>query len=473
MEEVKVFLLDLNVGSRLGGTLRGILESSVKPPIRLLERSLTLSESSLSGHELSKTVSHFNPHLIFLILPSYDPKQISGLIQSLAGKPSELPIMVIMEGDKPEDMIELLKLGVVDFIMPPLRKMDVLPRLWRVLEQKTPDEALSSHLKKRIGLKQMLGEDPVFLAEINKIPLVANCDASVLILGETGTGKELCARAIHYLSPRSGKPFIPVNCGSIPTELVENELFGHVKGAFTGALESYTGLIHEAHSGTLFLDEIDCLPLQAQVKLLRFLQDREYRQLGSAKTHQANVRIIVASNVDLERMVSEGKFRQDLFYRLNIIPLRLPPLHDRQADIPLLARHFLRKYASEFRRPAKDFTPEALEKLLIYEWPGNIRELENVVQRAVVFCQHEIIQGAHIDLPRVESTAPQESLQAMKSRVVAEFEKKYIQGLLLVHQGNISRAAKAAQKNRRAFWELMRKYKIQRPSLNAVPQETG
>jgi two-component system response regulator GlrR len=264
-----------------------------------------------------------------------------------------------------------------------------------------------------------------------------------------------------------------VNCGSIPTELVENELFGHVKGAFTGAFESYTGLIHGAHNGTLFLDEIDCLPLQAQVKLLRFLQDREYRQLGSAKTNQADVRIIVASNLDLEKMVSEGKFRQDLFYRLNIIPLRLPPLHNRQADIPLLARHFLSKYASEFRRPARDFTPGALEKLLLYEWPGNVRELENVVQRAVVFCQQEIIQGADIALPRVESTAPQESLQAAKSKVIAEFEKKYIQGLLLVHQGNISRAAKAAQKNRRAFWELMRKYEIQRPTLNTVPQETG
>jgi len=318
-----------------------------------------------------------------------------------------------------------------------------------------------SFLKERIGLKQMVGQDPAFLAEINKIPLVAGCDVSILILGETGTGKELCARAIHYLSPRAAKPFVPVNCGAIPTELVENELFGHMKGAFTGASQAYPGLIHEANGGTLFLDEIDCLPLPAQVKLLRFLQDKEYRQLGSTRVYYADVRIIVASNIDLTKALTEGKFRSDLYYRLNVISLTLPPLHNRKADIPLLARHFLDKYAAEFNRPAQDLSPGAYQKLLLHDWPGNIRELENVVERAVVFCQQTVIQASDILLPHAEAGEAGESFQAAKSRMIAQFEKNYIQDILRANRGNITKAAQASQKNRRAFWELIRKYKIE------------
>jgi len=330
-----------------------------------------------------------------------------------------------------------------------------------------PDEEMVSLLKETMGLEQIVGKDLAFLKEINKIPLVANCDAGVLILGETGTGKELCARAIHYLGPRSGKPFVPINCGAIPTELVENELFGHVKGAFTGACKSYPGLIYETDGGTLFLDEIDCLPLQAQVKLLRFLQDKEYRQLGSTNVNQADVRVIAASNLNLEKGISEGKFRQDLFYRLNIIPLALPPLRDRKGDIIPLAKHFLGKYASELKKPIKEITLEALQKLLAYDWPGNVRELENVVQRAVIFSHHAVIQGGHITLPHANRSPLEETFQAQKARVIAEFEKNYIQNLLRVHQGNISQAARFAQKNRRAFWELMRKHEIYVPDFRS------
>ena len=199
-------------------------------------------------------------------------------------------------------------------------------------------------------MKQLIGESLPFLDEIKKIPTVAKCDANVLIFGETGTGKELCARAIHYLSPRASKPFIPFNCGAIPTELMENELFGHVQGAFTGASTAQPGLIGAADSGTIFLDDIDCLPASSQAKLLRFLQEKEYRQLGSAKMFQADVRVIAATNSDLEAAVDEGKFRQDLYYRLNVIPLTLPALRDRRDDIPLLARHFINKYANEFQK---------------------------------------------------------------------------------------------------------------------------
>jgi two-component system, NtrC family, response regulator GlrR len=319
---------------------------------------------------------------------------------------------------------------------------------------------LIDSLKERIGLRQLIGDSPAFVDEINKIPSMAKCDAGVLISGDTGTGKELCARAIHYLSPRAGYPFIPVNCGAIPTDLVENELFGHVQGAFTSATTSRPGLIEEADKGTLFLDEIDCLPLQAQVKLLRFLQDKAYKQLGCSKVRQSDVRIIAASNTNLEKSAFEGKFRRDLYYRLNVIPLKLPLLRDRQEDVPLLARHFLEKYAMEFDKPVLSFSPGALRRLMVYEWPGNVRELENVIARAVVFsCQGEILEE-DIMVSQTEPPAKKESLKTAKSKAIAQFEKNYIQGLLMSHQGNISRAAKEAQKNRRAFWQLMRKHQI-------------
>jgi transcriptional regulator with PAS, ATPase and Fis domain len=292
-----------------------------------------------------------------------------------------------------------------------------------------------------------------------KIPVVSQCDVNVLISGETGTGKELFARAIHYLSPRASKPFIPVSCGAIPLELIENELFGHVKGAFTGASSPQPGLLQEAHGGTLFLDEIDCLPMLAQVKFLRFLQEREYKQLGSPKVHHADVRVIGATNVELEKAVQEGKFRQDLYYRVNIIPLVLPPLRERKGDIPLLARYFLEKYAVEFDKGTKEFAGEALQKLVTYEWPGNVRELENVVERAVVFSKESIIHQVDILSPSSDRLQL-ESFRTAKARMIGQFEKNYIENVLCAHRGNISKAAEAVQKNRRAFWELIRKYRI-------------
>ena len=337
------------------------------------------------------------------------------------------------------------------------------PDLLRALRHRIPAPVRDRDehtLRETVGLRFLVGQSPTFRATIQKIPPIARCDANVLILGETGTGKELCARAIHYLSARAQKPFVPVNCGAIPAELIENELFGHVKGAFTGAATTQGGVIDEANDGTLFLDEIDSLSLLAQVKILRFLQDREYRPLGAARSKHAHVRIIAATNVDLENAVRKGTFRQDLYYRLSVLPLELPPLRHRKLDIPVLAQHFLRKYAAEFDKPEREISAEAMQVLTAHDWPGNVRELEHLIERAVALSQQATIDCTDISLPQHTGIAPSESFQKAKAKAIAQFEKAYIQELLVTHQGNITRAAHAAQKNRRAFWQLMHKHAI-------------
>lgn len=456
--KAKILLLDLNPESGVGKGLKGILEKSSNVDIQIRHESLRDLESS--SITIQKVISVFKPNVIFFVLSTVSLKQASELTRSLDKEESCVPIILVIEGCTEDEMFALLKLGAADFITPPLTAIDIIPRIMRQLEQTHLSKTLTYTLREKLGLKQLVGESPIFFEVIKKIPLVAKCDASVLISGETGTGKELCARAIHYLSPRAHKPFIPLTCGAIPTDLMENELFGHLRGAFTGASSSQTGLVHEADGGTLFLDDIDCLPLPAQAKLLRLLQEKEYRQLGSTRTHQADVRIIAASNLNLEETVSKGNFRRDLFYRLNIIPLLLPPLRERREDISLLAHHFLRKYAAELDEPVTGFAEEAMQTLVVYGWPGNVRELEYVIERAVVFSGKRIMHSSDIDLPQQKTTVPQESFKETKTKVIDQFEREYIQGLLLVHQGNISRAAQAAQKNRRAFWQLIRKHQI-------------
>ena len=461
MKKAKIFLLDVNPETDLGNTLRGILESSRSlRGIQIRHELLKFYETGIYYRDFANIISHYNPDILFLIFSHRQLKQSVALFQSINRKWFELPIIVVFEECNPDEIFTLLKHGAADFISPPLKKVDIIPRIRRLLEQTHRYDAITQRLKEKVGLKQLVGESPVFIEVIKKIPLVAKCDATVLISGETGTGKELCARAIHYLSPRLSHPFVPVNCGAIPLELMENELFGHVRSAFTGASSSQPGLIKEADGGTLFLDDIDCLTLLAQAKLLRFLQEKEYRQLGSTKMCYADVRVITATNINLEKAVREGKLRQDLYYRLSVIPLRLPSLKNRQEDIPLLAHHFLEKYSAEFNSPVKEFAPDAIQKLLLYEWPGNVRELECVVERAALFSEQAVIRGVDIVLQDHKDTMCQGSFNEAKAKFIAQFERNYIQALLRAHQGNITKAAQVAQKNRRAFWQLIRKHQI-------------
>jgi len=381
------------------------------------------------------------------------------VLKSINETAGEIPLILALEPCHSDEVIELLQFGASDFIVSPFKASEVLTRAWRLLRS-IDAQPRSVSTGVRPGFNKIIGESPALLAQLRRIPLIAKCEANVLIGGETGTGKELYARAIHYSSGRAGKPFMPVNCGAIPIELVENELFGHQRGAFTSASTLQPGLIEEANGGTLFLDEIDCLPLSAQVKLLRFLQEKEYRPLGSAKVRRADVRIIAASNLNLEEAVGNGKVRQDLFYRLNIISLLLPPLRDRRDDIALLASHFIKKYSEEFDKEVNNLSDEALNALMVHNWPGNVRELEHVIERAIVMCESSTLQVGDIKLSSTEAQAPQQSLQEAKAQEIARFERNYIQGLLSACKGNITRAAQVARKNRRAFWQLIQKYEI-------------
>jgi DNA-binding NtrC family response regulator len=458
MEERSVLLLEFEGGGELGKTLQWILESCPDPAFKLTCH--TCEGFNGNNTELYQVVFREKPLLILLALPPAQLRSLDALLEVLGTGSSPPPVVVVVEADQ-EELTELMRPGVADFIVPPLLDSEVLVRLRRLLNQMDQQRKTERSLTQKLGLQQQLiGQSPAFLAETAKIPRVANADTSVLVLGETGTGKEVVGRAIHYLSPRAGKPFVPVNCGAIPAELIENELFGHERGAFTGAGGSRNGLIQEAEQGTLFLDEINSLPLLAQVKLLRFLQSKEYRPLGSTRVSQGNVRIIAVSNANLEAEVEAGRLRQDFYYRLNVVPIVLPPLRERSTDILLLARHFLAHYAAKLDSPAVGVSPEAERKLLLYSWPGNVRQLEHVIERVVVLCTEKIIQEDQIILSGDGNHWGQLSFQEMKAKVISQFETDYIQSLLIAYKGNVSKAAQAAQKERRTFWELVRKHKI-------------
>lgn len=460
MEKVaRVLIIDLDGSKGLAQDLITILKSSINPEIYCVLFNTDVYSFENSRVEFPRAVSHDVSELIFVI---FDESYISNaevIVRVLRTEFPDPPIFFVVEDCTPNRILELLKLGINDFITSPLKAVGILPRVWQFLRHETEREEVIHNLKNKLGMKQIIGTSPSFLKEVEKIPLIANSDASVLISGESGTGKELFARAIHYLSHRARKPFVPVSCGAIPTDLVENELFGHDQGAFTGATTFRNGLIKEADGGTLVLDEIDCLPIQAQVKVLRFLQEKEFRPLGSTKMQRADVRVLAATNIDIEQAMNAGKFRQDLYYRINIIPVNLPALRERKEDIPLLAEHFLSKYFYIYNKRRIKISQEALSKLELYDWPGNVRELENIIERAIVLSDKDIIRSEDI-LQGIVPSSIDISFQAVKARYVADFEKTYITGLLRSSQGNVSKAARAAKKNRRAFWQLMRKHRI-------------
>lgn len=345
-------------------------------------------------------------------------------------------------------------------------------------------ETINPHsVAEEFAEQNLIGNSSAFQNTLKSIKKVARCDAPVLLRGETGTGKEMAARAVHYFSSRCGQPFIAVNCGAFPDDLIENELFGHQKGAFTDAKNTHLGLVAQAQGGTLFLDEVDSLSAKAQVVLLRFLQDRNYRALGSQDQKMADVRIIAASNADLQKQVDAGLFRQDLLFRLDILSVNLPPLRQRDGDIALLAEHFLQRYCAQYQQPRHTLDDEMLEWMERYSWPGNVRQLENFVQRALLMSDTRSINAAPpadydvTDKQTSTSMTPDSGdreplfdesnpldmeFNEAKSKVIAHFEKRYLSQLMASTRGNVTIAARRAGKERRALGKLLKKYGIDR-----------
>jgi DNA-binding NtrC family response regulator len=406
-----------------------------------------------------------------ILLKSASAKKLHKAIQNLKRlrhKGSVLAIFCASMNTQAAELRAVLN-EFEDFLCCPFKEIELLLRVQLLLSGKRIISMGSPHMQSKslFRFEGMVGESESFLRVIEKIPSVARCDATVLIAGETGTGKEIFARAIHYQSSRQAKPFIPVNCGALPDHLIENELFGHVQGAYTGASSPENGLLAEAQGGTLFLDEVNTLSTSAQVKLLRFLQDREYKPLGSPKSRTADVRIIAATNADILEQVRNREIRKDLYYRLNVVTFHLPRLCERSEDIPLLAEYFLDQYGSRYGRKALRFAPGCLQKMLAYPWPGNIRELEGVIQRGIIMTSSPTLHPDDIELP-----APDESkgfgdisLPRAKAHAIEQFERSYLVKILTTHKGNVTHAAKSAGKERRSFQRLLRKYGINRRSF--------
>jgi DNA-binding NtrC family response regulator len=403
--------------------------------------------------------------LFIAVTQDHLPRLIETLRAGREAAP-EIPVLVYFKQPVPELETDLLLPEICDFLIDPFNMKDMCFRINRLLQRffERQDELqhAKSNLISHLGMQQFIGSAPAFMATMEKIPRVATCDAPVLLIGNTGTGKEMCARAIHYLSGRANKPFIPINCGSIPVELFENEMFGHEAGAFTDARQARRGLVGEAEGGTLFLDEVDTLAPSAQVKLLRFLQDKQYRPLGASSFRQADTRVIAASNQNLTTKVQEHLFREDLYYRLKVVSLCLPSLSERKEDILSLALHFLKTAGSEYKRPVERFSQDAIQKLTAYAWPGNVRELENVVRQAVVLAGGKVLRGSDVQFASEVAGAAmvpdRESFKAAKARVIEDFERTYLNEIVTVCGGNISQAARYAQKDRRTFFGLLKKY---------------
>ena len=459
MSPLEILVLSLPTSARLAERVTELIEAPGRRAFHLTHQVLTRSPGGSLAAEPAPPHLGVNPGLVLACLPPDSPSSVDAVRQWARENRWTCDVLLVVEAAPRCAFRELLDLGLSEFCLVPLNGGDLLPRLLRIQGETRAAEPGFRELKEKLGLAQFVGDSPALIEEIRKIPQLARCDASVLVLGETGTGKEICARSIHYLSPRAAAPFVPVNCGAIPVDLVESELFGHEAGAYTGANSAAAGLVREADGGTLFLDEVDCLPLSSQVKLLRFLQEKEFRPVGGRKQARADVRMVAASNVSLAAAVRAGRFRPDLYYRLNVLRLVLPPLRERREDIPVLARHFLAKYSAQFGKAVSGLSAGTLASLMLHDWPGNIRELENAIERAVVLAEGSIIRTGEIVL-ETETPPAERSFRHLKARAVAQFERAYLEAVLRENNGNISAAARAAEKNRRAFWALLRKHQL-------------
>jgi two-component system response regulator GlrR len=380
------------------------------------------------------------------------------LMEELRLMHPDLPVLILTAHGSIPNAVEAMQKGAYGYLTKPFDDKELTVYVEKALAQqrmRREIQRLKLLVKELYGLENVVARSPKMQALMEQVARVAETETTVSLSGETGSGKEVIARVIHCNSRRARGPFVAVNCGAIPETLFESELFGYVKGAFTGALIAKRGLFQSADGGTLFLDEIGEVPLLLQVKLLRAIQEREVMAVGAAHTTKIDVRIITATNKDLEQAVRDGTFREDLYYRIQVVPLTVPPLRERLEDIPLLAQHFLQQSSRRMDKQIRGFLPEAMQKLMRYPWPGNIRELENVVEKAVILSAQDMIAA---DLIPSSSITPTEPRLKTLTEAKEDFERSYLKDLLEHTGGNISRAAQLAGRYRADFYKLLRKY---------------
>ena len=372
----------------------------------------------------------------------------------------DMPVIILTGHGSIESAVDAMRRGAYSYITKPVDHRELLLQVEKALEKgrlTSEIRRLQGLLEERFDVPNIIAKSPKMCQVLGLISQIAKTESTVFIQGESGTGKELIARAIHLSSHRKERAFVAVNCAAFPETLLESELFGYEKGAFTGAAQSKKGLLMQAHEGTFFFDEIGDMPPSTQAKILRVLQERQFYPVGGEKPLEVDVRLIVATNKNLEEQVRRGQFREDLFYRVHVIPVLLPPLRERREDIPFLARHFIERFSQQVKKDVVDLTPGAMQKLMLYEWPGNVRELENTIEYAVVMTRKTVITEDLI-LPTngVRTGGPLKPLRRAKE----EFEKTYLIRLLEACEGNVSKTARLAGKHRTDFYDLLKKYEL-------------
>jgi DNA-binding NtrC family response regulator len=437
------------------------------------EYALTVTEDSRKVGTLLES-SHFDLVLTDLKMPHINGLQVLELVKS---RDPRTAVVIMTAYGTIDSAVEATRKGAFDYLTKPFRKERILQVTeqalkWQQLELE--NQLLREQLEEKPHT--LVGKSQAMCTLQEQIAQVARTAATILITGESGTGKELVARAIHCHSPRSEMPFIPVNCSTISETLIESELFGHIRGSFTGAVKDKKGLVEEADKGTLFLDEIGDISPTVQVKLLRLVQEGEFKAVGNNRIRKVDVRFLAATNQDLQAGIRAGVFREDLYYRLNVINLHLPPLRMRCEDIPILAHHFMRKYAvMHGKQHVRSLSTEALERLTSWSWPGNIRELENAIERGVIMSQSELLEVRDLGMPSPgqDSESDQSALQVgyelpfkeAQDKLLESFRTAYISRTLAKHRGNVSRAAEDSGIKRQYLHRLMRETQVESKSF--------
>jgi DNA-binding NtrC family response regulator len=453
---------------------------------RILDDASYVVEWLMDGFEAMRRVdeSHYDIVILDIMMPKVDGLEV---LQHIKERHPDTDVIMMTGLSQVQTAVKAMKLGAFDYLSKPFDPEELQHVVDRALERRRllqENRDLKSEVSSKYRFENIVGSSAPMQAVFGLIAKSAPTNTTVLITGESGTGKEVIARAIHYNSLRKDHPFVTVDCNTLSENLLESELFGHIKGAFTGAVANKRGMFDIANNGTLFLDEFGNIAMSTQAKLLRVIQEREFRPVGSTVSQKTNVRLVVATNKDLKAMIAAGTFREDLYYRVNVFPIHAPPLRERRDDIPALAFHFLKLFCAELERPVLEFSQAAMSMLVGYDWPGNVRELQSTIQRAVILASDNVIHQAHLvniisSLPRSDLEVPRnsEDLKRIKKMVreksVEDVEKLFIQETLKRNDFNVTKSAEETGMQRSNFQALMKKYGIRVRDTEYDPDDLG